>query len=330
MQPTKSKLLIFGTIFVFITLFSIAYVFLAIKRPNFGDGSEIAFDVKNGESLSEIGKDLFTKKLINSENLFRVYAHFDKRGNLVQVGHYKIPNNLTIDGILNVLTSGPGDLRLTFLEGWRREEMATYLAEHLQAPAAYGDFLKASASLEGMLFPDTYFTPQQVNAAAVVDLLNRTFTDKLAPEIKEAYTKSNISVLQAATLASLVEREASNSEDQKMVAGILFNRLKAEWFLNVDATVQYAAASETCLGRNNCTWWPRKISASDLRINSPYNTYVNKGLPPGPICNPGLSALTAVAFPTKSDFMYYLSDSKGVFHYAKTIEEHNQNISKYL
>jgi len=329
MKPTRNKFLIFLVTATILIIFAAIYVFLAIKRPNTGTSQTVDFEVSPGESLSEIGRNLNVSKLINSENLFRLYSHFDKRGNQIQTGFYKIPGNLTLDQLLNTLTKGPDDLRLTFIEGWRREEMANYFAEHVSSSNAYSDFLTASAPSEGYLFPDTYFVPQQVKATAVVDLLSRTFDSKITSDMKTAYENHGLTTAQAVTLASLVEREARLDTDRSLIAGIILNRLKADWYLNIDASVQYAKTSITCLGQASCDWWPTP-TASDLEVNSPYNTYLNKGLPPSPICNPSLSALTAVAAPTVSNYYFYLSDKNGIFHYATTIEEHNQNIVKYL
>jgi len=330
MKPTKNKFFIFLILSGLFIVSGCAYVLLAINRPNNGGSDLIVFEVKPGESLSLIGQDLYVKKLINSETLFRLYAHFDKRGNLIQTGVYKLPGNLNLDALMNAFVKGPGDLRLTFLEGWRREQMAELVSISLPSATSYQDFMKASANSEGFLFPDTYFFPQQVLPGALVDLLTTTFNDKVTPEMLSGFTSQELTRNQAVTLASIIEREAADDVNRKLVAGVLLNRLKAEWFLNADATVQYAVASNSCPRQSECSWWPKSLSSSDLKIDSPYNTYVNKGLPPAPICNPGLSSLEAVASPTKSDYLFYLTGTDGVFHYAKTIEEHNQNISKYL
>ena len=127
MQPTKTKLLILTSAIVAIVLFLIIYVSLAIARPNAGTEAKISLEVKSGENLSEVGRGLFEKKLINSETLFRLYSHFDKRGNEIKAGRYQIAGNLTINQILDTLTTGPSNLRITFIEGWRREQMAAAL-----------------------------------------------------------------------------------------------------------------------------------------------------------------------------------------------------------
>jgi UPF0755 protein len=127
------------------------------------------------------------------------------------------------------------------------------------------------------------------------------------------------------TIASLVEREAQFPEDQKLVASVIYNRLQINMALQLDATVQYAIGYD----EKEHTWWKKNVTANDLQINSPYNTRVNPGLPPTPICNPSLSALSAAAHPANSDYLYYVSDSTGHLHFAKTLEQHTANIQKY-
>lgn len=133
-------------------------------------------------------------------------------------------------------------------------------------------------------------------------------------------------------LASIVEREVKFNNDRPIVAGILLKRLEKNWPLQADATVQYAIASAKCKGKSaKCgNWWPKNLTREDLKIKSPYNTYLYPGLPPGPICNPGLAAIEAVLNPVGSEYWFYLSDEEGKMHYAKTAEEHEENISKYL
>ena len=138
---------------------------------------------------------------------------------------------------------------------------------------------------------------------------------------KEAQ-KAGLNKKEVLTLASLIEREAKHNEDRAIVAGILIKRGENDWPLQIDATVQYV------LGRER-NWWPQ-VTKRDLNTNSPYNTYKNKGLPPGPICNPGLASIKAVLYPKKTDFWFYLSDKTGKMHYARTNGEHNANIRKYL
>jgi UPF0755 protein len=128
------------------------------------------------------------------------------------------------------------------------------------------------------------------------------------------------------TLASIIEREGQTNEDRPVIAGILMNRLEAGWPLQADATLQYALGYQS----KDKTWWKKTLYDEDKKINSPYNTYANPGLPPGPISNPGLASIQAAIYPKKTDYWYYLHDPAGGVHYAITLEEHNANIAKFL
>jgi UPF0755 protein len=322
MKPTKNKILIAFSALIILSVIVLVYLVVAINRPNSGVSRTTPFEINSGESLSFVASNLAKSHLINSESLFRLYAHFDKRGNDLKAGRYDLPGNLTVNELLDTFTVGPKSLRITFIEGWRREQMA----------AAFGqeDFIKASVGLEGFLFPDTYIVAQQASAASVVELMRETFDEKVTEKMRADFAAESLDLNGAVTLASLVEREAVTDTDRRMVAGILMNRLRDGWFLGVDASVQYAVSSAACLGVSDCTWWPTSLSAADLKIVSPYNTYTNKGLPPAPVCNPSLSALQAVAEPTQSDYFYYLTGKDGQFHYAVTQTEHDSNIAKFL
>jgi len=195
---------------------------------------------------------------------------------------------------------------------------------------AYQEFMTASQGLEGYLFPDTYFVAQQIEAKELVALLSKTFEERVTTQTRNAFGAHGLSLSQAVVMASLVEREAVSETDRALVAGVLYNRLKNSWPLDIDASIQYAVSSLECVGQKDCNWWPSSLSAADLKIDSPFNTYTNPGLPPRPICNPSLSALMAVANPTVSDYYFYVSDKQGALHFAKTLEEHNANIARYL
>ena len=159
--------------------------------------------------------------------------------------------------------------------------------------------------------------------------MKNNFDKKYSTLTKTVLPQNNV-----VNLASIVEREARLPDDRPVVAGILLKRLENDWPLEVDATLQYAMATRKM---ENGKWktgsfdfWPKEITADDLELDSPYNTRKYKGLPPTPICNPGLSAIEAVIRPTETEYWFYLSDKEGKMHYAKTIEEHNLNISRYL
>jgi len=287
-----------------------------------------SFIVKKGESISSIAQRLEEKKLIRSALSFKIKVRLDGLENKIQAGTFSLKPSFSPQEILVILTHGTTDLWLTFPEGWRQEEFAQRLSANLTDFDA-SQFLNLAENYEGELFPDTYLLPKEATPGAVLNLFLNTFQKKFTPEMESVLAQSGLTKKEALILASLVERETKSDQARPIVAGILLNRLKADWPLQVDATLQYALANLRCSGKKDCDWWVTPTVA-DKKINSPFNTYLNKGLPPAPICNPGISSIKAVVNPQENDYWFYISDDKGQMHYARTVEEHNENIVKYL
>jgi len=219
---------------------------------------------------------------------------------------------------------------VTILEGWTVKQIASYLEESglttadeflscVKTCEFKFDFLPKN-SLEGYLYPDTYFINSATfdNKVFIQRLIN-TLNNKLTAADWNAVEKSGHTFSEILTMASIVEREERNSNERSIVAGILWNRFNAGQGLGADATVLYA------LGRTK-----GGLTYDELQIDSPYNTRKYKGLPPTPICNPSISSIRAALYPEKTDYWYYLHDSDGKIHYAKTNDQHNENKRKYL
>ena len=214
------------------------------------------------------------------------------------------------------------------MEGWRVEEVAQEASEKFDN-IGYAKFLDLAKDYEGRLFPDTYDFNSDVDEEKLIDAMLDNFKTKTADVLTaENLAKVGLSEDQAVILASIVEREVHVAEDQALVAGILIKRFKEGGLVGADATTQYAVAPKVEGGQK--VWWPKQLTAEDLASNSLYNTRKVAGLPPTPICNPGLQAIKAVVNPTQSKYYYYLTDANGVTHYAVSLDEHNRNIGKYL
>jgi UPF0755 protein len=207
-------------------------------------------------------------------------------------------------------------------EGWRVEEIANKLSKLFDIPEA--EFLKHTK--EGYMFPDTYLVPKDATPAAIAKIFLDTFDTKIGTTLRTDAIKTGLTLPEVITLASIVEREGRSDDDRPVIAGILLNRIKADWPLQVDATLQYALGYQPM----EKSWWKKYLTDEDKKVKSPFNTYANLGLPPHPIANPGLSSIKAVIYPKETEYWYYIHDTKGTAHYAKTIEEHQGNISKYL
>jgi UPF0755 protein len=197
---------------------------------------------------------------------------------------------------------------------------ADYVAQAVAGQYNY-DFLKdlpAGTSLEGFLFPDTYLIPRTGTARQLITLQLDSFKQQWNDTRKGQAAQRHLTPQQVVTIASMIEREARFDEDRPLVASVIYNRLQAGWPLQIDATVLYAKGV-----------WQSTVSIDDRKINSPYNTYLHTGLPPGPIANPGIKAIDATLQPAQTGYFFYLSDKQGHNHYARTNDEFNQLLKQY-
>ena len=289
-----------------------------------GDTDEKEFLITKGSSASQIGTKLQGQGLIRSSLAFRFYVQITGKAKSIQAGEYSLSPGYTLIKMVDILLKGPIEVWVTVPEGLRREEIAEKFSTGLtkkDKQLFVQEFLASSKANEGYLFPDTYLFPKTASAAAVVAKMLATF-DKMTAEFEEGIASSDLSLDNLVTLASIIERETRTDEERSIVAGILINRLDIGMGLQADATVQYAVGTSE-------NWWPI-LTKEDIATSSPYNTYRFRGLPPAPIANPGLSSLKAAIFPEENDYLYYLHDSKGQIYYARTLEEHNENVRQHL
>ncbi len=283
------------------------------------------FVINRGESLASIAKRLEAEKLIKNRLAFILVVKQLSIEDKIQAGSFNLSASASAFDLAKSLTKGTNDVWVTVVEGLRSEEIADIFVKNLGIDKT--EFLSLAKGKEGYLFPDTYLVPKLSSEALLVNLMTKTFDQKVTADIKSKIEAQGLSFYQGLILASLVEREAKSYNDKVDVASVLLKRLKNDWPLQVDATVQYA------LGYNESekTYWKKALTRQDLQIDSPYNTYKNKGLPPTPICNPGLDAIKAVSEADDSTpYWYYLADKTGRTHFSKTLEEHNQKINLYL
>ena len=319
------------------------YYDFALNRPSQTD-KEITFQIKSGQTLSDISNNLFNTGAINSKFLFNLYSIQQGLDKNMQAGIYTIPAGTSIVEITQKFQHGTLDKKITFLEGWRVEEFARKASQEF-ANVDYIDFIEYSSDLEGYLFPDTYIFNASIDAEQMINHLNGVFDQKTRDLLSDDYLdKSGLSKEEVMIFASILERETSDSSDRPTVAGILVKRYKEQMLIGADATTQYAVSNvkHTCNTQiltcnvnvlddyNKIDWWNPNITISDLNIDDPYNTRNNIGLPPSPISNPSLDSIMAVVNYVDSDYYYYLNDSTGKTHYAVTLEEHENNINKYL
>lgn len=312
-------------IFIFILLILIGGGFIwwtiGLKAVNPQDKNQIVFVVEKGKGVKEIANKLKDQRLIKDSIIFFLYVKEQGFENKIQAGDFRLSPSMSTQQIAEELTHGTLDVWVTIPEGLRAAEIADIFAKKL--PSYKEPWRAVLEKNEGYLFPDTYLFPKDADINLVTSMMKNNFEIKfsqISGTNKTKLTKSQIVIL-----ASMIEREAKFANDRPLVASVLLNRLQISMPLQIDATIQYALGFQ----EDQQSWWKRNLSTQDLKFKSPYNTYLNVGLPPAPISNPGLDALRAVMNPVNTDYLYYVSDKSGHNHYAKTIEDHNANINKY-
>ena len=317
----KISILLFLFIFVSVSF----YLFYKEGSLPVNKNSKISkiFVIKQGEPLDTIVNNLANEGLIRNKIIF--YLIVKKLGieRKIQAGDFQISENMNAQEVATSLTHGTIDIWLTLIEGMRKEEMAQIISKNLDIP----EIEIERKTKEGYIFPDSYLIPRTATTETILSIINKNFESKFDEKLHAQAKNKKLTEKQVLILASLVEREARQSSTREKVAGIILKRYLADWPLQIDATVQYVLGYQP----DEKSWWKKELSEEDLKIDSPFNTYINKGLPPDPICNPGLSSIKAVIDADENTpYWYYLTDKNGVMHYAVTLEEHEANVRKYL
>lgn len=315
------KFFIIIALLIIIAIGSILWWESGLSPANSANKNSIIFVIQRGSGLKEVAAKLETTGIINNRIIFFLYARLNKFEEKIQAGNFRLSPSMSSQEIAQNLTHGTEALNnITFKEGLRATEIAEILKKNI--PTYNSSWDGALIINEGYLFPETYDIPKDATVQFIINKMIGTFNLKYATldTSKTKLTKKEI-----VTLASIIEREARIEKDRQIVAGILLNRLESGMRLELCSTVQYAIGYYSL----QKSWWKNGLTFDDLETASLYNTYRNDGLPPTPIANPGIAALDAVVNPTKSNYLYWLSDATGQIHYSKTLQEHNQNIQKY-
>lgn len=346
----KIRILALGcAFFLFLISFYIYLIFSLPKTFNHG----IIIHIEEGASLKEIAGQLKQEKIIQKPGLFRLVTQYVFGEKSVKAGDYFFEKPISLFTAARRLAQGDYELSLTKVTipegatvrdiGFIFENLGQWQAEEFWEEAGYPgvDYRQTDGqmpwpkdfysiipllsgkpnyvSLEGYLFPDTYFFPPNITPEGVVTMILRNFDKKIDSGLRQKISQSGYGVFEILTMASLLEKEASNFNDRQLIAGVLWKRLKDNMLLQVDAPFVYVIDKNTF-----------SLSKKDLQMDSPYNTYRYKGLPLGPIANPGLDSIKAAVFPKESEYWYYLSDQEGNIHFSQTLKEHKEKKAKYL
>ncbi|MDD5639490.1 MAG: endolytic transglycosylase MltG [Candidatus Pacebacteria bacterium] len=336
----KILICIFGFIFLVFAagIFLFSYYFSSLNAVDIESSEQKIFTITSGERAKEIAQKLKDKKFIINDFTFLINLYLENKQNTIQSGDYLLAQNMSVNKIIEIITSGKTSARkLTIVEGWTLKDIALELekielanAEEFYkitgAPAMdYSnkvskpkDFSKEftflsdkpqSLGLEGYLYPDTYYLTSEDSIENIIKKSLKNFDEKLTQELKNEIKKQGKSVFEIVTIASIIEKEVKGTSDRKMVSGVIQNRMKIGMALQIDATTLYGQSDGT------------KI---DNKKDSPYNTYLNRGLPLGPICNPSIDSIMAAIYPTANNYLFYLSARDGTTIFSKTFEEHKR------
>lgn len=345
----KIKFILFGLLLFFIIgLSGLAYFYFGLISPNSSNVKKTDFEIKNGQGINEISDNLFKAGLIKDRLIFEIYLWLRGWENKIKAGEYYLAKNLNIKDLVNILKIGlvKKEIDIKIIEGWTNEEIADYLSknniisrdEFLNLAGNGARFISgnlvsypflsellirnnnfSSITLEGYLFPDTYKIYVDATGQEIIKKMIQNFDTKFNNEMRAEIKKQGKTIDEVVILASIIEKEVAKYEDRRMIADIFLKRLSAKMPLQSDAAINY-------ITKRGAT----RSSYKDLEVESSYNTYINKGLPPAPISNPSLSSVLAVIYPISNDYYYFLTDKDGNVHYGRNMEEHQVNREKYL
>ena len=292
--------------------------------------------IEKGETVDSIINSLESSGVIDSALFAKLYVKAKGIASNLQAGEYTFENTISLATVLNKLAAPRGpdnEITLTFIEGWTIDEMAEYIGTIEGIKVSESDFRKAtqrsfdfsfikalanSRDLEGYLFPDTYRVFEDITPDELVKKMLTNFDEKLNEEDIDAINSSGRSIDEVVILASILERELLTLEDRKRGAGVFLNRLDQGMGLQADSTVNYITKKKSA-----------RASFEDIKIDSPYNTYKYRGLPSGPISNPGEDSLEAAIYPESNPYFYFLTTPEGEAIFNTTLDGHNTSKAKY-
>lgn len=328
----KRTLLIGVAILIAVVVGSLVWYSNAL-RPTGAPQSSVT--ITNGESVDSITAELKRQKLIRSPFAFKLHVRFNGLAPQFKAGRYVVSGQQPAPAIAReLIDQARASNQFTIKEGRTQRQIAAQLGglgivdENEFANLKAADFpkydflagLSAQASLEGFLFPETYSVPPSgTNTEDVATIMLNQFGQELTPELRDQIKRSGRSIFETVTVASILEEEVRTDQDKRLVAGIIYKRLEEGISLGLDTTLMYGLRKSE-----------QQLTQADLTGDSPYNTRTQKGLPPGPISNPGLAAIEAAINPQTSDYLFFLSAPDGTTYYAKTNAEHEQNKDKHL
>ncbi len=306
-------------------------LYIVFWKTNTFDSSPRFITISKGQSFSSLADSLQSRGIISSSFTFKIAGRILGVTHKMRIGKYSFVSGISNQQILHDIEGGLSAIasKVTFVEGTRAKYIAKILRKEVGIDSArfismisdtslIGLYPHNAKSLEGYLLPDTYEFFWQDDEREIVKRLLTEFREFYCDSLQRRTKEMKMTLNDVLTMASIVEGEAVHDDERPIIAGVYYNRLKKRMKLQADPTVQYAVADV-----------PKRLSREDLKIESPYNTYLYFGLPPGPINNPGRQSILAALYPAKHNFLYFVSNNNGRHRFSKTYEEHQRNVRAY-
>lgn len=302
-----------------------AFYGLIILWPQGNPYESVKVTIPKGASLKGVSTALMDKNVISSEPAFLLAVRILGYEKDIPAGRFKLMNAQSNFDIIDQLVHGRQvQKRITVLEGWTIRDIAQELGRKLQIDPEDFSALCSNRmllwklgiegdSFEGYLFPNTYYFPEDITPREIITLMVNQYKEHVTNEMRARMVELDLSEQETLTLASIIEGEAIYNRERPLISGVYHNRLKKGMKLQADPTIQYIIKDS-----------PRRLLNRDLKIDSPYNTYLYHGLPPGPINNPGLESIKAALYPAETEFLYFVARGDGYHTFSKTQNEHNQ------
>ena len=335
LNNNKSKKIILAILLI--VVFMVAFVFIQTGPYDNNNSDDIVIEIPTGSTLGQVADILKENKLIKNKTLFKLYVRLSDNTSKLKSGKFLFNQTFSNDKIMKNLVAGKiynEGIKITIPEGSTSNEIIDLLVKNklgkkeiykelINNPNEFFEEFKflneeKITSLEGFLYPSTYYFKDDENETEILKDMLSTFNSKYNEKLQNKQKELKISLWEVVNLASIVEKEAVLDEDRPLIASVFYNRLDIGMPLQSDATIQYAFDKRK-----------KSITYDDLKIDSPYNSYMNQGLPPTPIANPGIASIEAVLYPAKSDYLYFVATIDGGNNYSKTYEEHVRNVEQY-
>ncbi|MCP4216410.1 MAG: endolytic transglycosylase MltG [bacterium] len=305
-----------------------------VTTPYKAYGESVIIQVKKGASVSSVGKLLFREKVIADYNYFRVYLRFFHKDAVFKSGEYQFDSPMTMKQVIEKIVQGKVLLyKVTIKEGLIIKEVGRLLEK--QRGISYEEFVQSAQraslikgldpsapDLEGYLFPDTYFIRRDTNAKEMVELMVTKFKAHFTDNMKWRAKQLGLPIRDIITIATLIEKETASREERFLISSVFHNRLRIGMPMGCDPTIIYA------LKRDDI--YRGKLGWAELKYDSPYNTRLHKGLPPGPICSPGYASIEAALYPENTKYLYFVAKNYKSHYFSKNLKEHNWAVRKFI